>query len=81
MKVPHARLSADALRGVIEEYVSREGTDYGAEFSLDAKIAQVRRSLERGETHIIFDPVTETVNIVTTEQLRHVEALEQDDDD
>lgn len=79
MKVPHTRLSPEALRGVIEEYVSREGTDYGVEHSLEVKVAQVRRQLERGESHIIFDPATETVDIVTTEQLRHLEAAEEDD--
>jgi uncharacterized protein YheU (UPF0270 family) len=64
--IPHAELSADALRGVVESFVLREGTDYGErEVSLDRKVAQVLRQLERGEARIIFDAQLETVHIVT----------------
>ena len=64
--IPHAELSAEALRGVVESFVLREGTDYGErEISLDQKVAQVLRQLERGEARIIFDAQLETVDIVT----------------
>ena len=63
--VPHTELSADALRGVVESFVLREGTDYGErEFSLEQKLAHVYRQLERGEAQIRFDPNTETIDIV-----------------
>lgn len=63
--IPYRDLSADALRGVIESFVLREGTDYGMhEYSLDEKVAHVMRQLERGEAHIMFDPNTESVHIV-----------------
>jgi uncharacterized protein len=40
--VPHTELSAEALRGVVESFVLREGTDYGErEFSLEQKLAHV----------------------------------------
>jgi hypothetical protein len=39
-------LSPEALRGVIEAFVTREGTDYGAqEVPLDTKVCQVRQQL------------------------------------
>lgn len=42
----------------------REGTDYGAqELPLASKVAQVIRQLERGEAQIVFDPLTESVDI------------------
>jgi uncharacterized protein YheU (UPF0270 family) len=64
--IPHTELSADALRGVVESFVLREGTDYGErEISLDQKVAQVLRQLERGEARIMFDAELETVHIVT----------------
>jgi uncharacterized protein YheU (UPF0270 family) len=67
--IPHAELSADALRGVVESFVLREGTDYGErEVSLDQKVAQVLRQLERGDARIIFDAQLETVHIVTATQ-------------
>jgi uncharacterized protein YheU (UPF0270 family) len=65
IEVPHAQLSADALRGVVEAFVLREGTDYGErDVEHDTKVGQVMRRLERGEAKILFDPVTETVDIV-----------------
>lgn len=65
VEVPHTELSPEALRGVIEAFVLREGTDYGErEFSLDQKVADVLRQLERGEARILFDPDSETVNVV-----------------
>ena len=63
--VPYTELSEDALRGVVESFVLREGTDYGErEFSLDQKVEHVLRQLRRGEARIMFDPATETVGIV-----------------
>ena len=62
--IPHAELSAEALRGVIESFVLREGTDYGErEHSLEQKVAQVRAQLERGQARILFDPESNTVTI------------------
>ena len=63
--ISYRDLSATALRGVLESFVLREGTDYGErEVSLDQKVAQVLRQLERGEAQIVFDPVVESVDIV-----------------
>ncbi len=63
--VPHTELSEDALRGVVESFVLREGTEYGEkDFSLDQKLAHVIRQLERGEAQIVFDPESETIDIV-----------------
>jgi uncharacterized protein len=63
--VPYTELSEDALRGVVESFVLREGTEYGArDFSLEEKVMHVLRQLRRGEAQIVFDPATETVDIV-----------------
>lgn len=65
VEVPLGSLSEAALGALIEAFVGREGTDYGArERSLEEKVADVRRQLERGEARIVFDPETESVNIV-----------------
>jgi len=53
------------LRGVLESFVLREGTEYGErDVSLDQKVAQVTRQLQRGEARIVFDPESETIDIV-----------------
>jgi uncharacterized protein YheU (UPF0270 family) len=63
--IPHTELSAGALRGVIESFVLREGTDYGErDVDFDTKVAQVHRQLERGEAQIVFDPDSESIDIV-----------------
>jgi uncharacterized protein YheU (UPF0270 family) len=63
--VPHTELSAAALRGVIDSFVLREGTDYGErDVPHESKVAQVLRQLERGEARIMFDPATQGVSIV-----------------
>lgn len=69
--VPPGRLSADALQGLIEEFVTREGTDYGhEEHSFAQKCQQVRRQLDRGEVVIAFDPESESTNLVPKRELR-----------
>ena len=65
MQIPHRELSDEALRGVVESFVLREGTDYGqCDYSLEEKMAAVMRQLDRGEAAIVFDPDSETVSIV-----------------
>ena len=65
VQVPHHALSREALDRVIAEFVTRAGTDYGAEEkAIEEKITDVKRQLERGEAVIVFDVDVETVNIV-----------------
>lgn len=65
VRIDWRELSAAALRGLIEAFVNREGTDYGeVERSFDRKIEDVRAQLERGEAEVVFDTTTESANIV-----------------
>lgn len=65
--IPHRELSADALRGVLESFVLREGTEYGEhDVSLDEKVAQVLLQLERGEAQVIFHAALESIDIVVS---------------
>jgi uncharacterized protein YheU (UPF0270 family) len=65
VEVPLDELAPETLSALIESFVAREGTDYGAvERSFASKVADVRRQLERGEARIEFDPQTESVSIV-----------------
>lgn len=65
VSVPHHEISAPALRGLVESFVLREGTDYGEhEVSLDDKVRQVMRQLERGEAEVMYDPNTNSVSVV-----------------
>jgi uncharacterized protein YheU (UPF0270 family) len=65
IEVPYTRLAADVLRRVAEEFVTRDGTDYGAaEKTLEEKVTHVKRQLDRGEAAIVYDAESETINIV-----------------
>ena len=62
--IPVEKLSADALHGVIKEFISRNGTDYGEfEASAEKKFNQVKQKLERGLVVLLYDDVLETTNI------------------
>jgi uncharacterized protein len=68
VEVPYTELSADALRNLIEDFVTRDGTDYGlVEKTLDQKVAALRRQLESGHAKIFFERHSETINIVVAD--------------
>jgi hypothetical protein len=70
VEVPYTQLSPEALRGVIESFVLREGTEYGErEFTLEEKRLHVLHQLERGEARIMFDPQSQSVDIVVNPKL------------
>jgi uncharacterized protein YheU (UPF0270 family) len=63
--VPYTALDADTLRAVVESYVLREGTEYGErDYTLADKVAHVMRQLERGEARIVFEPISQSIDIV-----------------
>jgi hypothetical protein len=71
MIIPYQELSVDALQALIEEFVTRSGTDYGAsEASLDDKVQHVKRQLEKGEAVIVYDQALESCNITSAQQAR-----------
>jgi len=64
LKIPWDELSEDALMGIIEEFVTREGTEYGgSEVSLEEKCRQVRQQLSGGKAFITFDEELQTCSI------------------
>ena len=83
MNIPFQDLKVETLTAIIEEFISREGTDYGSyEVSLENKIDQVRGQLSRGEVLITFDPATENCNLLTRNQFQRYqsEQLQQNQD-
>ena len=64
MLIPWQSLSKSALIGVVQEFVLREGTEYGAEdISLDVKVEQVIVQLEAEEIGIFYDSELRTTTI------------------
>jgi uncharacterized protein YheU (UPF0270 family) len=64
MKISYSDLSPAALRSIIDEFITREGTDYGEEYSLDDKASQILELLRQDKIMITFDPASETCSIV-----------------
>ena len=65
MEIPWQKLERATLDRVIEEFVTREGTDYGSdEFTLEQKVEQVRHLLRRREVVLVFDEESETCHIM-----------------
>ena len=69
VEVPWKEIEADALRGLIEEFVTRDGTDYGwVETSLEAKVEQVLGQLKSGKAVVTFDTEVESATIVVKDR-------------
>ncbi len=65
MRIPFHQLDPDTLQNLLEEYATRDGTDYGErEVGLADKVASLRRQLQSGEVVIWFEPGEESVNLV-----------------
>ena len=63
--IPYQSLSSEALQGVIEAFVLREGTDYGhRDYSLEEKVDRVMAVLRAGRAEIQYDPQTEHFEIL-----------------
>lgn len=68
IKIPATELTNDALLGVIDAFILREGTDYGhQEFTLDEKRDRVKAMLQSGAAEIRFYPENEHIDIVLTD--------------
>jgi uncharacterized protein YheU (UPF0270 family) len=64
-------LSVEALDGIIQDFILREGTDYGrVEASYETKSEQVRKQIKKGEVKIVFDQSTESVSLLTERDFR-----------
>ena len=65
MEIPHNQLSEETLLAVIEEFISREGTDYGQRmYTFDEKVEMVRSQLISGEIKLFFDTETSSCNLI-----------------
>jgi uncharacterized protein YheU (UPF0270 family) len=68
--IPFNQLSKVALDGVIEEFINREGTDYGMhEFTYEQKSEQVLSLIRSGDASIVFDHNSQTASILHKDQL------------
>jgi uncharacterized protein len=66
MVIPVSQLQEETLNNILEEFITREGTDYGdCEISLQQKVERLKRQIVQGDVVIVFDSVLESVNLMT----------------
>ena len=68
------------MQGVIEEFLTRDGTDYGeVEVPLETRISQVFTHLKSGKVVIVFDSDSQTCTILDKDnpKLKYLESSEQ----
>jgi uncharacterized protein YheU (UPF0270 family) len=81
VEVPHSALSPAALEGLIEEFITREGTEYGhQEHALPDMRAGVRKQIERGLVAIVFDPDSETTTLINRSDLERLSAQRDEEE-
>jgi len=59
--IPLDQLSEEALHAIVQEFVTRDGTEHTEG---DRKVAQVMALLKRGDVEVWFDEKTRTCNIL-----------------
>jgi uncharacterized protein len=73
VEVPLDMLTPEAVNALIDAFILREGTDYGrTEIALETKQQQIRKQIEKNQVKIIFDPNTETVTLLTAQELKRI---------
>jgi uncharacterized protein YheU (UPF0270 family) len=71
IEVPWTDLAPETLRNLAEEFVTRDGTDYGAtEKTLDDKVRGLMAQLRSGDARIYFESESGSINIVAPRSLR-----------
>lgn len=71
MIIPWQDLSKPALDGIIEEFIMREGTDYGLEeVSHERKKQDLLNQLKSGQVVIVYSELHETVNMMLAEEFK-----------
>lgn len=73
VEVPPQRLQADILQALLEEYASRDGTDYGErELRLEQKVDSLRAQMQRRELLIVFDVDSDQWDLLPAQRAREL---------
>jgi len=62
--IPPDLLEAATLNRLIEDFVTRDGTDNGDDTPLERRVLRVRRALDKGDAVIVFDPLSEQCRLM-----------------
>ncbi|MEM1405085.1 MAG: YheU family protein [Pseudomonadota bacterium] len=80
IRVPIDRLDGDTLSALLEEFASRDGTDYGeSETPLDQRVSQLRHQLDSGEVQLLFEASEERWDLVSRQDAEALLSLPEDE--
>ena len=66
VEVPYEQLEPEALQNLIQEFVTRDGNDWGETGgTIEYKVAQVMQQLRNRKANVVYDLKSQTANIVT----------------
>ena len=69
IEVPVAKLAPEVLEALLEEFASRDGTDYGEiETAMSRRVEQLRRRLQSKEMALIYESESEHWDLVSAER-------------
>ena len=67
--VPFQRLKMEVLQALLEDYATRDGTDYGErELTTQDKVDRLRHQLGAGDLQILYDADSEQWDLVPQAQ-------------
>lgn len=69
MIIPTHKLKEATLKSLVEEFVTRDGTDNGDDTSLQQRVNTIMNSLSLKQVIIVYDEMTETTHIVPSESI------------
>ena len=76
MIIPWQQLDSQLLYALLEDIVTRDGTDYGTtEVGTETKVKQLLKQLQTAKATLVWDSVSETGNIINCNDLQNPDIL------
>lgn len=76
MIIPYKQLSEETLHALIEDFVTRDGTDYGMqEMSMQEKSGHLLAQLKSGKLLISYNEAQQSCGLVTKEAVEKQDLL------
>ncbi len=64
IKIDYKKLSDDALRGVIKEFIFEQTMNLPSDIDIEIEIEKAKKMLEKGKVEILFDDEKEELQMM-----------------
>lgn len=72
IEIPIESVPAEIFEKIVEEFVEREGTDYGhSEVSFEEKKSKILAQIQKKLVRLVFSFEDESINLLTHDQWKH----------